>query len=159
MNASSLSVSASPVGIGVSVSAPNQFPSIVCSTAVGSTGTISMQAFNTGYSYSQAFNTGFDEGTSRTELIDSTMKRIVTHAEVTEDDNRRLRGAEVMWQRQLADILTASVPLNVTLPATAGRTYRTSDDSIRVRFGNSVRGSVSVDVWFDIVEEAIPHDY
>jgi hypothetical protein len=159
LNASSISLSASPAGVGISTAAPNQFPTVVCSANAGSTGSITMQAFNTGYSYSQFLNSGYDEGTSRTDFVDSRTKRIVTRAELSDEDTARVRGAEVMWQRQLADILTFSIPLNVTLPATAGRAYRTSDDSIRVRFGNSVRPSVSVDIWFDTIEEAVPHDY
>jgi hypothetical protein len=159
LNTSSVGLSASPGGIGVSISGPSPFPSINNSASVGSTGTISMQAVNTGYSYAQHLSSAYEEGTSRTDFLSSTLKRIIRRSALTAEDTQRIQGAEVMWQQQLVDILTVSIPLNVTLPATAGRAYRTSDDSIRVRFGNSVRDTVSVDVWFDIAEEGIPHDH
>ena len=159
LNSSSLSYSISPVGVGVSLSSPSPYPTIINSASFGSTGAISMQAVNTGYSYAQHLSSAYEEGTARTDILSSRLKRIVTRSVLTDEDTRRIQGAEVMWQQQLVDILTVSIPLNVTLPATAGRTYRTSDDSIRVRFGNSVRDEVSVDVWFDIAEEMIPHDH
>ena len=64
-----------------------------------------------------------------------------------------------MWQGKLADIITGSIPLNFTLPATAGKAhFRTSDDSLRVRFGSGVGRSLSVDFWFDLTEEIIRDD-
>ena len=64
-----------------------------------------------------------------------------------------------MWQSEIADIITGTIPLNFTLPATAGKLYPTTDDSLRVRLGSGVGSSVSVDIWFDIVEEYIKDDY
>lgn len=77
------------------------------------------------------------------------------------------------------DIVCGSVPLSVTLPATADKVYRTTDDTIRVRFGNGMNdglralllaapdgsprtdplGNVTMDVWFDLEEEVIRDDY
>ena len=68
-------------------------------------------------------------------------------------------GTTVMWQGEIADIITGSIPLNFTLPATAGKMhFRTADDSLRVRFGSGVGKSISVDFWFDMIEEEIKDD-
>ena len=86
--------------------------------------------------------------------------RIVTHKEVPGTDVQRVRGAEVLWQGEAVDILSGAIPLNFMLPATADKNpARTFDDSFRIRFGSGVGSSVSVDVWFDIVEELIRDDH
>lgn len=79
--------------------------------------------------------------------------------EAAGSDTERTKGAEVMWQKQLVDIVAGTIPLNAALPATAGNLYRTSDELIRVRLGGAFRNSLSVDVWFDVREEAIRDDY
>jgi hypothetical protein len=139
------SVSVSPAGLGVSLGV-NPIPSINNHTTHGSTGTIMKQASEAYHSYSQYLNTGYDEG-------------VVAHAEVPGTDQQRVKGAEVMWQGELVDIITGTIPLNFTLPATAGKMhFRTSDDSLRVRFGSGVGKSISVDFWFDLTEEIIRDD-
>ena len=88
------------------------------------------------------------------------MKRLITRKEVPDTDRQRVKGAEVMWQGEVVDIITGSIPLNFTLPATAGKMhFRTADDSLRVRFGSGVGRSTSVDFWFDIDEEIVKDDY
>ena len=88
------------------------------------------------------------------------MKRLVTRKEVPGTDQQRVKGAEVMWQGELADIITGSIALNFTLPATSSKIhFRTSDDSLRVRFGSGVGKSLSVDFWFDLTEEIVKDDY
>ena len=87
--------------------------------------------------------------------------RIVTHKEVPGTDVQRVRGAEVLWQGEAVDILSGAIPLNFMLPATTNETQR-AHLIIRYRIA-SVAGSgfrlVSVDVWFDIVEELIRDDH
>jgi hypothetical protein len=140
------SVSVSPGGLGLNLGV-NPIPTINNHSTHGSTGTITKQASETNYSYAQYLNTGYDES-------------IVTHAEVPGTDRQRVKGAEVMWQNQLVDIITGSIPLNFTLPATASKMHhRTADESLRVRFGSGVGKSISVDFWFDMVEEVIHDDY
>ncbi|MBL0316156.1 MAG: hypothetical protein IPP69_10395 [Flavobacteriales bacterium] len=122
----------------------------------GSTGSINLSANKTGYLYSQFLNTGFDQTTNGK----SENKRIVTRRELLNKDNERVKGAEVMWQDQIQDIITGSIPLNFTLPATATKlNFRTPDDSIRVRFNSGFTPSVQVDFWFEINEETIKDDY
>lgn len=79
--------------------------------------------------------------------------------EAAGNDTERVKGAEVMWQNQLVDIVTGTIPLNAMLPATAGNIYRTTDEVIRVRLGGGFRDSLSVDFWFDVREEVIRDDY
>ena len=65
-----------------------------------------------------------------------------------------------MWQGELVDIITGAIPLNFTLPASASKMhFRTTDDSLRVRFGSGVGKSITVDFWFDITEEVVGDDY
>jgi hypothetical protein len=104
-------------------------------------------------------NNRFDSSNARTNFGDSKIKRLVTREPDTAN-SQRVTGAEVMWQGQLNDILTGSIPLNFSLPATAGKEhYRTADNSLRVRFGSGIGKSISVDFWFDILEEVIQDDY
>lgn len=135
------------------------FPLLTHNTMVGSQGSITNQATRTGYTYSQYLNNSLDEGNTYSRFSKGEMKRLVTRREVPDTDRERIKGAEVMWQGELADIITGSIPLNFTLPATASKMhFRTSDDSLRVRFGSGVGASISVDFWFDLTEEIIRDD-
>jgi hypothetical protein len=64
-----------------------------------------------------------------------------------------------MWQDKIQDIITGSIPLNFTLPATATKmNFRTADDSLRVRFNSGFSPSIQVDFWFELTEETIKDD-
>lgn len=145
-------------GVGVNISSgPNLiFPSYQMTASSGSTGSINKSANKTGYSYNQSLNVGYDNSV----LGESETKRIVTRRELLERDNERVRGAEVMWQGRLQDIITGSIPLNFSLPATATKmNFRTADDALRVRFNSGFSPSVEVDVWFELTEETITDDH
>jgi hypothetical protein len=155
----SASVSISPFGLGFSLGT-QPFPHLASSTTYGSSGNISKQAFEAKYSFSQFLNKGGDASEARTVMTEGEMKRLVTRKEVPGTDQQRVKGAEVMWQGELADIITGSIALNFTLPATSSKIhFRTSDDSLRVRFGSGVGKSLSVDFWFDLTEEIVKDDY
>ena len=150
------------VSVGASLSASVGIPTLLESNTIGTTGTIVQQANKTGYSYAQHLNNRFDETQARTDFAaGSTMKREVTRFPVENSTGgiMRTNGAEIMWQGQLMDIVTGTISLSIALSATAGKMYRTTDDSLRVRFGNGLGESVRVDVWFDIVEEVIRDDH
>jgi hypothetical protein len=156
---SSSSLSAG-IGIISSTLAVNPYPTVQHQATYGTQGSITRQGADTGYSYSQHLNEGYDEGDGYTEVRGGEMKRVVTRRDVPDTDAQRTKGAEVMWQGRLVDIVTGSIPLNFTLPATAGNRYmRTADDSLRIRFSNGVRRAISVDFWFDLTEEVVRDDY
>jgi hypothetical protein len=145
-------------GVGVNISSgPNLiFPSYQMTANSGSTGSINKSANKTGYSYNQYLNVGFDNS----ELNDSELKRIITRRALLDHDNERVRGAEVMWQGKIQDIITGTIPLNFTLPATATKmNFRTADDALRVRFNSGFSPSIEVDFWFEMTEETIRDDY
>ena len=89
----------------------------------------------------------------------STLNRRITRRAPPDGDRQRITGAEVMWQGELMDIVTGSIPLNLTLPALASKAYRTSDETVRVRLAGPLGSGIEVDVWFDIREEAVRDDY
>ncbi|WP_413935516.1 hypothetical protein [Nitrospira sp. BLG_1] len=167
LNGLNLGLSLTAAGFGLSANpAPGTFlPSVSQNAASGTQGTIARQAMHTGYSKSQFLNAGYDEAETETTITAGETKRIITRREVpARGDNRydtqRVRGAEVMWQGEIVDIITGAITLNFTLPATATKMHvRTVDDSLRVRFGSGVGKSVSVDFWFDITEEVVRDDY
>jgi hypothetical protein len=162
LNGLNLGLSLTAAGLGLAANpAPGTFlPSVSQNASIGTQGSITKQANRTGYSYSQFLNNSYDEGNGYTEIKGGEMKRVITRKEVPETDRQRVKGAEVMWQGELADIITGSIPLNFTLPATATKMhFRTADDSLRVRFGSGVGKSVAVDFWFDLTEEVIRDDY
>lgn len=163
-NSLSVGLNIQPVGIGVSFSASTSggllLPSYTYVNSFGTQGSITKQANRTGYAYSQFLNNSYDEGDNLTQIKAGEMKRIVTRKEVPKTDKHRIKGGEVMWQGELVDIITGTIPLNLALPATSTKIhFRTSDDSIRVRFGSGVGKSVAVDFWFDITEEIVRDDY
>jgi hypothetical protein len=155
---SSLGVSVSAAFyVGGSISSNigiNPYPSLQFQATFGNQGLIILQAVETGYSFSQFKNQDYNQFSS------GEMKRKITHSEVPDSDKQRMKGAEVMWQDELVDIISGTIPLNFDLPATGSKMFfRTSDDTLRVRLGNGVGKSVSVDFWFDINEEIIKDDY
>ena len=153
------SLTAAGAGLIANPAPGTLLPSVSQNASSGSQGSITKQANKTGYAYSQFLNNSYDEGEGYTEIKGGEMKRIITRKEIPGTDRQRVKGAEVMWQGELADIITGSIPLNFTLPATAGKMhFRTSDDSLRVRFGSGVGRSISVDFWFDLTEEVIKDD-
>ena len=162
LNGLSLGVSIQPGGLGATLgSTPGSYlPAVTQNATYGRQGSIIRQASQTGYTYSQYLVSNYDDGKSLTKPIAGEIKRKVTRREVAGTDTERVKGAEVMWQNQLVDIITGSVPLNFTLPATASKMHhRTADESLRVRFGSGVGKSISVDFWFDLIEEVIHDDY
>ena len=136
-------------------------PNLNFSATVGSAGNITRSASEEAYSYSQFLNRSFGENRAVSYGEEGNQNRKVLRKEVPDTERQRIKGAEVMWQGALADIITGSIPLNITLPATAGKMhFRTSDDdSLRVRFGSGVGQSISVDFWFDLNEEMIKDDH
>jgi hypothetical protein len=153
------SMSVSPVGIGVSIGI-EPTPTINFTYTVGSFGNVSVAASEENYSYAQSRNRAFDEGRLVSYSEEGNQNRIVTHKEVPGTDAQRVRGAEILWQGQAADILCGTIPLNFTLAATADKNpARTFDDLLRIRLGSGVGSSLSVDFWFDIDEEFVRDDY
>lgn len=150
-------------GLGVTFSTSSGgliLPSFTYTNSFGTQGNIIKQANKTGYAYSQYLNNSFDEGSTESKTIESKSRRIVTRKEVPKRDNERIRGSEVMWQGKIQDIVTGSVPLNITLPATATKmNYGTADNTIQVRFNSGFSSSVEVDFWFEIIEEGITDDF
>jgi hypothetical protein len=147
-----------PGTVGVSLGIV-PYPSLLNNATFGSTGNIVKSATESIYSYSQALNHGLDDADTSTTIDQAVSNRQVTRAAVDGTDATRIKGAEVMWQGELLDIVSGTLPLNLTLPATGGRMFRTSDDALRVRLGSGVGTTISVDIWFDLVEEAVRDDY
>ena len=145
---------------GNSLSASSSFPTMLHSTSIGTSGNISKQASQTNFSYAQHLHSGYDASMSRSDHGEgSTLNRRITRRAPPDGDRQRITGAEVMWQGELMDIVTGSIPLNLTLPALASKAYRTSDETVRVRLAGPLGSGIEVDVWFDIREEAVRDDY
>ncbi len=145
------------VGGGISFSSAPVLPSLNHTTMSGLTGSISKQAHQAGYSYSQQLSGGFDQNTVETEFLGGFVARTVRRT--LNPEKRRSQGAEVEWQGRRTDIVTGSIPLSLTLAALGGKMYRTSDESLCVRFTGGMGNSASMDVWFDVDEEVIRDDY
>jgi hypothetical protein len=154
---SSVSVGIPPLA-GVSLGIV-PYPSLLNNATFGSTGNVATNATESIYGYTQTLNTGLDDSATTTTVDQAVTNRRITRSAVEGTDTNRIKGAEVMWQGELVDIVSGTLPIEVTLPATGGRMYRTSDDALRVRLGTGAGASVSVDVWFDLVEEAVRDDY
>jgi hypothetical protein len=157
------SISVSPAGIGMSVGF-NPFPSVLHATTTGSTGSIVKQASETGYSYQQVMRRSYDETETYSRTVEGTSTRIVERNVFAGKANdprskRRISGAEVAWQGEFYDVLTASLPVNLILPAIASRSYRNADESIRVRLTSGETAALRVDIWFDVIEEVVRDDY
>jgi hypothetical protein len=152
------SMSISPGGIGVSFGI-QPYPNFSHAITFGTSGNITKQAFETRYSFNQLLSRGADVSEAKSLIIGGEMKRIITRQEVPNTDKERVRGAEVMWQDKIQDIITGSIPLDFTLPATATKmNFRTADDALRVRFNSGFSPSIEVDFWFELTEETIKDD-
>lgn len=145
---------------GFSASTSSNLTAAMRSSTNGSLGTIQMTGQELKYSLNRSKQKGYDNNKTMTEFKEAEQKRIVTRRELLNKDNERIRGSEIMWQGKIQDIITGSVPLNITLPATATKmNYRTADNTIRVRFNSGFSSSVEVDFWFEIIEEGITDDF
>jgi hypothetical protein len=155
----SSSLSISPGGVGASLGF-QPYPQLSHATLYGTSGNIVKQAFETGYSFGQFLARSADIVDSKSLILGGEMKRIITRREVPNTDMERVRGAEIMWQDKIQDIITGSIPLNFILPATATKmSFRTADDALRVRFNSGFSPSIEVDFWFELTEETIRDDY
>lgn len=162
-NSLGLSLSVQPLGLGItfssSVGGGLVLPSFAYVNSFGSQGTIARQASRTGYSLGLHRNDSADESSAATSVEAGQSRRLLARQAVAGTDRQRVKGAEILWQGELVDIVAGSIPLDFTLPATGGKLhFRTSDDSLRVRLGSGVAESVVVDLWFDIVEEMVRDD-
>src|SRR5690606_36437723 len=137
-----------------SVGVNSNLASSLKTSTSGSTGAIVLTGQETKHYLSRSKQEGYDNNISYSESIESEQKRIVTRRELLDKDSERVRGAEVMWQGKIQDIITGSIPLNFTLPATAKKmNIRTADDSLRVRFKSGFSPFIQVDFWFELTEE------
>ena len=147
------------VGGSASLSASPFLPAMNHSTSQGVTGSISKQASRTGYQYAQHLTAGGERTLVRSDHDDGRAIRHVTRKlRLPGTEKQRVRGAEVHWQGRPADIVVGTVPLGVTLPATAGKMYGNLDESIVVRFAG-LPADVSLDVWFDVKEQVLRDDH
>jgi len=145
---------------GGSASTSQLLPLVTRSLSSGTVASILKQATYQAYSYAQYRNSRFDETRYYTDYGQGQMVRVLTREAHLKGTQRvRARGAEVAWRGALTDIVTGSIPLNIQLPATAGPMYRTTDETVRVRFGAELGPDVWIDVWFEAIEEAIRDDY
>jgi hypothetical protein len=149
------------VGANLGFSWAPVLPTLGFQSTDGSQGNITQQAQETGYSYAQHKNKNVNVTRNKAIWDESepTMKR--RSARELDTDSvvrRRQRGAEVMWQGEYADVVVGKIPIDIVLPATAGRMYRTTDEAIAVRFGGGMASDVLVDVWFDLQEEWVRDD-
>lgn len=163
-NSLGLSVNLAPFGLGLTLSSSVGggllLPSFSYVNSFGTQGTIARQAARTGSSVSQSVAGGSDVADTETSVLESRSRRQVSRSEVDGTDAERVRGAEVLWQDRLVDIVTGTVPLDLVLPATAGKShFRTADDTLRVRMGGGVGRSLVVDFWFEVLEEVVRDDY
>ena len=150
---------------GMSISASPQLPSMVRTSSTGTTGAVSRVANKQCLTYAQHLNKGYDDSETYVRYlaneddIAGTMHRTVTRDLLKQGSIRKRRpGVNIHWQGRTRDIVTGSIPLNVVLPATADKIYRTSDEMIRVRFPNGI-ADLHVDIWFDLTTEVLKDDY
>jgi len=144
---------------GYSFGVNSNLASSLRNSTIGSTGSIVLSGQELKHSLNRSKQEGFDNNISHSESNEAEQKRIVTRRELLDRDTERVRGAEVMWQDKIQDIITGSIPLNFTLPATATKmNFRTADDSLRVRFNSGFSPSIEVDFWFELTEETIKDD-
>jgi hypothetical protein len=145
---------------GYSISTSSNLVSAARTTTNGAQGTLSQIGQELKYLLNRILQRGWDNSIVTTTVHDSESKRIVSRRELLDRDTERVRGAEVLWQGTVQDIVTGSVPLNVILPATAAKTHRrTVDEGLRVRFNSGFSPEIEVDFWFELSEEPIRDDY
>ena len=155
----SSSFSVSPIGIGLSIGVQSPFPGMQFTTSFGSQGIITQQAQKTAYSYSKTFNDQARVSMNTSATMAGEQKRIVERRAVPGTDHKRIKGAEIVWQGQLKDIILGTVPLDISFPALAERGAVPVDEALRVRFGNGIGDDIDVDFWFDINETEISDDF
>ncbi|MFN7688086.1 MAG: hypothetical protein ACK5OP_10175 [Sphingobacteriales bacterium] len=144
---------------GASFSISSNLTTALRSSTNGAAGTVTQSGQDLKYSINRTKQEGYDNNLSHSEMNDAEQKRIVTRRELLGRDTERVRGAEVLWQDEIQDIITGSIPLNFTLPASATKmNFRTVDDSLRVRFNSGFSTSIQVDFWFELTEETIKDD-
>jgi len=144
---------------GASISVNSNLTTALRSSTNGAVGSLTQSGQELKYSLNRSKQEGYDNNISHSESNEAEQKRIVTRRELLDRDTERVRGAEVMWQDKIQDIITGSIPLNFTLPATATKmNFRTADDSLRVRFNSGFSPSIQVDFWFELTEETIKDD-
>ncbi len=138
--------------IGASVSANIAVPAVSHSTTLGDSGMIVRQGAMVDYAYNQSLSDSYQEGRSRTDYLRGRSARTA---------RRR-----VYWQGEALDVITGTLPLGISLPATADYSYRTTDQSLRVTLGTGPGQSrdpaldfTTLDIWFDIDEEPVRDDY
>lgn len=127
--------------------------------SIGTTGSITLSARQSGYSYSQNLTAQATDTDGKTEYVSSehtqTFTRSVAEEPLARDE--RMKGAEVVWNHRVVDILVGIIPLRMDLPAYQDSGYRTTDESIRVSFtGHS--DEVMADAWFEATEELVRDD-
>lgn len=145
-------------GIGfigsVGLSCNFSLPQMAIHHSLGSTGTRVKQGSLTRYAASQQLVSGFSEVETDRAVDPDSIER------------HRIKGPQIHWQGGPKDLITGSVSLDVAFPGTAGKMYQNADDSIRFLIGvPSPRpdpddpDSVTIDVWFDVVEEVVRDDF
>lgn len=144
---------------GVSTSSNLLTPSMIYNHTFGSQGTITKTASKTGYMKSETVRETIDAGKTDTLIQGGENKRIVERRAVPDTDQKRIKGAEIMWQGELKDIILGTVPLDISFPALAERGATSFDEALRVRFGNGIGDDIEVDFWFEINESEIRDDF
>lgn len=156
-------VNLSPFGVGgstgVSIGTQSPFPGMNYSTTYGSQGTITQQAQKTAYSYSKTLNEQARASANISSTLAGENKRIIERRAVPNSDQKRIKGAEIMWQGELKDIILGTVPLDISFPALAERDAVSFDEALQVRFGNGIGDDIEVDFWFEIKESEIRDDF
>lgn len=129
------------------------------SHSIGTTGSISTSARQTGYSYSQSLSAHGSENTSHLEYTGGEHKQIIRReiAEGAPDRDRRITGAEVVWNGRVTDLIVGVIPLGIELAATNESGFRTTDEVIRFSFGR-ITPAVEFDVWIELTEEVVRDD-
>ena len=133
------------VGGNIGVSLGQTVPFANRTVSKGETGSIQLQGSRSGYQLRHAHNGSYDDGT--------TVRRVI------ERNRKRERGAEIRWQGGFVDILTAKIPINMTLPAAGSEFYENTDQTFIVRITNDSDPALELDVWIDVIEEEIQDDY
>lgn len=159
MNGLNLSLSGQPGGLGVTgTPSAGLLPGVVETAAAGSAGQVALSASRTGAAFAKQRAGAYDHLQVRSRVVSGVSSRRVERRAVPAAAAQRVRGAEVMWQGRLVDIVTGTLPVDLVIQATASRMYRTSDEALVVRL-NGGSADVTADVWFDVVEEPVRDDH
>ncbi len=127
--------------------------------SIGTTGSVSRSARQTGYSYQQSLTNQGSFSENRQEYIQSLHSQVVERriADGVPMPDARIRGAETQWQNGVTDLIIGVLPLDYELPATNESGFRTTDEAIRVTFSGLDSGVVA-DAWFEVIEEMVRDD-